>query len=450
MELTPGRVNQIVGKNGQGKSSVLKALEVALRGANDGSLVKRGEDSAEIIVEFDNALIVRRRLKNDGTSSVTVKKDGFTAQKPQGMLDGLLSEGGFNPLDLLDPKTRTANLLKAIELKVTEQDIQKRLEGILPVSLPPLDYSQHGLKVVEQAHRYFYQRRAEANKDFLAKNNRFTALQQELPASPVALTADTREEIQGKIAACGAAVAEETKKKSLQTERQEQLEKVKWGLQSYLDEKEKVANQIHQFQMKLAQSENQIEHQQSLVASAEQALKEVAVDQDKIDRARNETIELQKGLTVLAEIQAHDQRRKVVEEASVVAASALLAAEELDKCVQALGSSFKSQLMSRTALPIEGLAYENEQFLLGGFAIDNLATSKALRLAVGIARKLAGPAKLICIDGAELLDQESYSALRSEIDGDGFTYFLTCVGDAFESSGDKVFKMENGAAQVLQ
>ncbi len=56
--------------------------------------------------------------------------------------------------------------------------------------------------------------------------------------------------------------------------------------------------------------------------------------------------------------------------------------------------------------------------------------------------------KLICIDGAELLDSDAYESFRKEIEGDGYTYFLTKVGDAYPYPNDKVLKMDKG--QVVQ
>jgi len=102
--------------------------------------------------------------------------------------------------------------------------------------------------------------------------------------------------------------------------------------------------------------------------------------------------------------------------------------------------------MNRAKLPIEGLTYKDENFYLDGSTIENLSSSKAMKLAVAIARTLAGPTKLICIDGAELLDDETYEALRNEIDNDGFTYFITKVGEAFDHPADKVVTMKQGQA----
>ncbi len=71
-------------------------------------------------------------------------------------------------------------------------------------------------------------------------------------------------------------------------------------------------------------------------------------------------------------------------------------------------------------------------------------------LAVSVARKLAKATKIICIDGAEALDPETWQALRTEIDADGFTYFVTKVGEAFTFGklDDRRIKMDHG--QVLQ
>jgi energy-coupling factor transporter ATP-binding protein EcfA2 len=250
MLVKPGQINQIVGANNQGKTTVIKAIEFAVKGSSDGSLVKFGEESAEVIVELADQTTIRRKLSSEGKQTVDVKKDGFKAPSPQAYLDALFEHSAFNPLDLLDPKRRNDAILASIEIKLDETRLRAEL-GVSDLPMPPLDYTVHGLKVIDQAHKYFYQRRAEANKD--------------------------------------------------------------------------------------------------------------------------------------------------------------------------------------------------GGFTVDGTPVDNLSSSKVLRLAVGVARKLAKKTKLICIDGAEALDNQNFAALHQEIENDGFTYFITKVGSPFAGGpNDTVIPMENG------
>lgn len=452
-EIRPGQVNQIVGANNQGKTTVLRAIETAIRGSSDGSLVKRGETEAEIVVEFDNNTHVRRRIYADGTQDVAVKKDDFKAGAPQSVLNGLFDQTAFNPLDLLDPKRRTEALLKSIDLRVTEETIAAAVGADCPVPIPPLDYSLHGLRVAEQAHRYFYQRRAEVNKDAKAKSERYRVAASELPTPPEMPT-DLRSEaeIRATIEKARADIAEENSKGAVAEERKSALaalnaKAVQVGQRS-IDLAGRIARLAQELESSRAALADVEADRLELVKEQEEAavrIAEVAVDQVRVDALNLHIQRFQDQLTLRAQIAAFSAAQKRVADLEAEAAGAEMTAEKISKVVDSLGSSFRSALMSKTELPIPGLTYENDQFFLDGSSIDNLSSSKSLQLAVAVARKLAGQTKLICIDGAEMLDEESYKALRSEIGSDGFTYFITKVGEPFANAGDQVVRMAAGA-----
>jgi len=126
-------------------------------------------------------------------------------------------------------------------------------------------------------------------------------------------------------------------------------------------------------------------------------------------------------------------------------------ANSLSTTVDALAGPIKASVMKRAEMPLPGLEYREGAFYVGGVSVDNLSSSLSLKLAVNVARKLAKKTKLICIDGAEQLDEESYKALHQEISGDGFVYWVSKVGAPFQAgAGDRIIAMEGGKASVQQ
>lgn len=501
-ELKPGQINQIVGMNNQGKTTVLKALAFAKGGANDGTLVKHGEDSAEVIVELSDKTLIRRRLKADGTQSVDVKNgEGFKRPRPQEFLDDLFDQSSFNPLDLLDPKKRNDAILASIELKLTPEILAKEL-GVEVKDLPPLNFGDHGLTVIEKAHEYFYKRRAEANKDASEKKKRFDTYKADLPAMPTAGSVDAAKvqlAIQDEQKGLGAIQERiiladreiESAKKSEQKvfryeselaaiDKQISAEDVNFqsGLEELgamararmeeleryrVSEMNRIANATIAEKSRL-ESEHAAfvaEHEKNRAAlkarqesgnkHLEEARKEVPAtvpDKSQLEAtAANHRTLIANHQRTLAEIEQANGVKKqhaMVEGYKADWDKAQTFAGHLTAQVDLLAGEIRARLMSTVEMPVVGLEYKGGEFLVDGVPVDNLSSSKALKLAIGVARKLAKKTRLICIDGAELLDQESFDAICAETKDDGYVYFLTKVGEPFEGEGSKVFNASGG------
>ncbi len=444
VELMPGKVNQIVGANNVGKTTILKAIQAALEGTTDGSVVKHGEESAEIIIELDD-LSVRRRIKPDGSQSVSVTStDGSKKSRPQEFLDGLVSSGSFNPLDLLDPKRRTEALLKCIPITVDEGEMKAALTSRSPVDIPPLDYKQHGLKVAESAHRYFYQRRHEAGKIAKEKRATYEIKEKELPPPEPEESLPTRDALKVEIDTAEAALQAQRERYTLHKERNAQLATLEKRRNDNLERGARLEEQIRAAQKSLEEVQDAAVVLEKELAEQKAKIDEIKPDQAVIEAAQHQQTQAQSFLTKIAERDALNQKRDHVASVRVEAEKAEEFHAALDRTVEYLNKDFKEDLMKKVELPVPGLTYSEGAFYLEGSSIDNLSSSKSMKLAVAIARKLSGPAKIICIDGAELLDAETYEALRFEIENDGFTYFITKVGVPFEHAGDVVTKMEGG------
>lgn len=445
VEIKPGKVNQIVGANNVGKTTILKAIQLGLQGTTDGSVVKHGEDQAEIVIEFSDDRTVRRVIKKDGDQSVSIRnKDGSKSARPQEILDNLISDNAFNPLDLLDPKRRTEALLKCIPIEVDEAGMKAALEKLSPIDVPPLDYKQHGLKVAESAHKYFYQRRYEAAKIAKEKRATYEIKEKELPAPTPEEPLPSKTDLAVEIDAAESALQVERERYSLHKERTTQLTALEKQRSDNLERGARLEEQIRAAQEALGKVQEASVSYDRYIADHKKKIEDVVPDQTKIEAAQKQKSNAQLLLTQIAERDALNQKRDYVASVRVEAEKSQEFWQALENTVVYLGKPFQEELMAKAELPVPNLTYTEGQFFLDGSSIDNLSSSKSMRLAIAIARKLAGPAKIICLDGAELLDPETYEALRAEIENDGFTYFITKVGVPFDHPGDTVTKMEAG------
>ncbi len=109
IEIKPeGNIIELSGKNGQGKSSVLDSIIMAIAGKKyqPEKPVREGEEEANISIDIGN-LLIKRKIKKDGSSTVKITtKEGATFSSPQAILDELFSNISFDPLQFSNMKPK--------------------------------------------------------------------------------------------------------------------------------------------------------------------------------------------------------------------------------------------------------------------------------------------------------------------------------------------------------
>lgn len=139
IEITP-TTNEIIisGKNGQGKTSILDSIFVALCGKQKelSKPIRDGESTATITVELDKYWVTRI-FTQGSTRLEVISKDGEIMASPQALLDSIVGELSFDPLAFasLKEKEQRALLLKLIncDIDVIDKDyvdIYEKRRGI--------------------------------------------------------------------------------------------------------------------------------------------------------------------------------------------------------------------------------------------------------------------------------------------------------------------------------
>ena len=131
LEIAPSGITQIRGKNEQGKTTVLKSIEMLLggKGAIPSDVVTHGEESGSIIgkvVNSDNGqtFIVEKVIK-DGDQKLKVSTDnGMQVAKPQSFLDTLINETTINPRPFMlkSAKDKITHLMKFLKIDTSKED----------------------------------------------------------------------------------------------------------------------------------------------------------------------------------------------------------------------------------------------------------------------------------------------------------------------------------------
>jgi energy-coupling factor transporter ATP-binding protein EcfA2 len=446
IEVHPGKVTQITGKNGAGKTTILKAIEWAVKGGADGSLVKNGQEQAEVLVELADETTIRRRLTADGRQSVDVRRGEFKVTAAQTYLDQLFADSSFNPMELLEPKRRHDAIMAAIDLKVSALNVAKEL-GVEVDRLPAVDWGKHGLEVLEALRTFYYQRRAEANREAADAKKKWEVNFAELPGE-IAVPNMSRAELDSQLKKIdtelirievelnGIAEAQAVRAKKL-----ERIEKYENTLRGIRDE-------IKVLKARETECERFLEEEKNALPSAD-SIPDRTKLVERAEEAKRRREEAKVAQAKWGEVEQVEKVRKMVSAMEKDYNAKQAIAKAFTEKVEVLSGPLQSKLMAAAEMPIAGLEYRDGKFLVEGVQVDNLSTAKAMLLAVGIARKLSKTSKVIVIDGVEALDKETFEAFRKEIAGDGFTYVLTKVGEPFAAKGeDVVINMDEG--KVLQ
>ena len=137
VDITPdGNVIYITGHNGEGKTSVLNAIWVALSNPRYSEMpkpVKEGEEKAIITLDLNKYLITRTFTEKDGATKTVLKVEGAEGAQflsPQKLLDTMIGALTFDPLEFIGMKGKdqVEMLLKLAggEIDIEAMDIARQ------------------------------------------------------------------------------------------------------------------------------------------------------------------------------------------------------------------------------------------------------------------------------------------------------------------------------------
>lgn len=405
VEINPSHTNVIVGKNKQGKTSILKAIRTAFDGKADASSIRIGETKAEITVELDD-LTIRRSITEKGNYLDISNSDGMKMPAPQKYLDGILGTFSFNPIEFFDkkPVERKKYLLNAIKLTIN----QEQLAEYTGEPLIGLDYENtHALEIVEQARKWYYDKRTVANAEVTKKKKALEELTAQIPAD--FKPGDVSEE---QIAAFRAAIQKD-KEEAIKME----------------------AN--NQAIIKLREQETEIDLEIERLQKRKVSIQDEILAKTELKFDVSDPVAMQAAEDALASLESKRELVYTVKRADEVRGELDVAVKEatkLDGIVKRLSKEIPDDLIAKANLPIEGLVIDGDEILINGVSVDNMSTSEQLRLGLQVVRALNGQFKVICVDGIEALDKESFEFFLNEVKDDEYQYFVTRVeGDSEHS-----------------
>ena len=372
VEIAPdGTVQVIGGRNAQGKSSVLDAIWAALGGgkANPGKPIRDGEDRAQVTLNLGDLTITRTWTKA-GTTLKVENADGAAYKSPQGMLDTLIGQLGFDPLAFtrLAPRQQREELLRLVDL---------------PIDLDNLEAERARM----YAERTELGRRGKAIGD--------VTVDDELPTDETSAS-DLIDQIDA---------AQDVARHN---------DEVKQAHRRAAEHIADLKNMIADLNRKLVDA--QVAYQ--ALDTEYQALPAPADVKDL--RGRLSEVE-----DLNQRIRANNQARERKAEQDALRA-------EYEKHTAALADLDKEKADALTAakFPVTGLGFDEHGVTYQGVPLDQASSAEQIRASLAMGMALNPKLRVLMIKDGSLLDAESMAAIHDQVAEHGFQLWIERVGDA--------------------
>lgn len=381
VEIHPdGHVQIVSGRNGQGKSSVLNAIWLAIGGGQASRAIAKpirdGESYASVRLDLGDIVVTRTWAgdpDDDATTSMlTVKNaDGTRARSPQALLDSLVGRLSFDPLEFtrLAPRAQRDALLDVIglgdQLAVLDQDRQRVYDQ-------RQDTGREG-------------RRAAAVVEERGDVEDTQGVTEPVPVYQ--LTQDL-------MAAQQLVQSRETATRDLQRAKAE------------------TAAARHRLrELEDAEAEALEAYEDLPAAPRPQDLEEL---RSRIDGAEEINARLQRN-------QEREQARQRAEELRAKYAQMTAQITEIDGA--------KADLLAGVEFPVAGLGFDEQGVTYNSVPFSQASSAEQIRVSLGMAMALNPTLRVIRIMDGSLLDDESMAAIREQAEAGDYQVWIERVSD---------------------
>lgn len=421
VDITPdGDVVVIAGKNGEGKSSVLDAIEMALRGKDfvPGKPIRDGQEKASVRLDLGK-FVVERRFTASGTYLEVKAADGAKYPTPQAILDGLTASITFDPLEFarMDAPKQVEALRRLIKLDVdidaldaaNKADFDARTDVNRRAKAALAELNGMEAKLPPEAER------PAAKVDVVALVGEVTKLKDQARADQVLRDRIANGETVIATTKNAAALAEKNAQERFDREEaEEKARREKWEA----DRKRIIDEEVER--QKTAAAE---------VVRLENALKALKDEAAKPTPATPEAI---------AEAEAKLQGAEGVNRAFALVEEAIAkkaAYNALHAESEALTAKIDGRAKDRAAaiaaakMPIDGLSLADGVVTFKGIPFDQASSAEQIRVSTAIAMAMNPELRVIRIKDGALLDDDSMSILRDMAKTGDFQIWIERVGD---------------------
>lgn len=392
MEVNGNSTVVIGGMNAQGKSSLLDSIEYCLAGKSSipSEPIRHGEDEARVVIETEEYRI-KRTFKSDKSSLVVESLDGAKYSSPQKLLDKLVGDFTFDPLEFSRKKPK---------------DQLAMLQGLVG-----LDFSQ-----LDAEKKELYDERTAVNRDVKALQAKLDDLPKDVPE---------RVSIAGLMKQVEEIRANNAKNEDQRKEVYE-CDRIIIALEQKLDDEkvelERMKAAVQAQQAMIAELAGRIESNKAEYAKLRASVGELK-DQDTAELL--EQIEKAEEINRLAA--KGEERDAVAKELKARTADS----ETLTKRINQIEQE-KADAMAAAKFPVDGLAFDENGVLLNGLPFEQASSAEQWKVSVAMGFSMNPELKVMLIRDGSLLDPASMKVLSDMAEAEGGQVWVERVSEGDE------------------
>jgi DNA repair exonuclease SbcCD ATPase subunit len=392
----------ISGRNGQGKTSVLDAIAMAIGGKDIQcpDPVRHGADKGRVVVDLDDMIVTRTFTPEGGGTLKVENREGARYPSPQAILDKLVGKLTFDPLAFgrMSPKAQA-----------------ETLRGLVGLDFSALD----GQRMTA------FEQRTDANREVKRLESQVAAIpaQADVPADEVSV-ANLMDALRIANLRNHDAAAKRTAAVAADAECQR--------IQAAASVADKAAAQtIARLERELAQAKEA--RQQTATeyathvaarAAAASTAKAQAVAVMDVDTTALET-QIGEADHINAAIRRQKQRRALCGQLDKAQAEA----DALTKRIESIDAEKRNKLAA-APFPIEGLSFAEAGVLFNRVPLEQCSSAEQLRISIAIGAAANPTLKVLLVRDGSLLDNQSLKLLEQFAEEHGLQVWLERVDES--------------------
>lgn len=451
--IKPGNVTVLSGRNGEGKTSVLKALESVFKGGRDPSLLNTDSESGEIIVALSDDTKISKSF-DKSKYSLSVVREGKKITSPQTFLNELTSSMGCNPLVLLtaSKQERTKYFLETLPVDVD-------LDTLADISGADVDEDGHGMVIIDSVYQELYAQRRAANRDVDRLTKTIQSGQGLVDSFEPEALVELESEIEG-LKMQRQALDEDRKTEVGAIEQKYDLKIQKLDKEltestlscDHVDREydSKIQNVKHQLEIQISKLKEAARDDIEKINSKREAAKQKdakvlanhphqieLIEQKKQSLIKDSLNKFDKeGMTIDGQLTNLERDLKEAGKAEPILEQLCCQRKELDALRSEVGDfnermqrvlDYKRQLLED--LKIDWFDYRDKQVYIDGVEFEGVNTARLVQVAIELAKLQSPRLKLLCLDGIESLDDTNFNLLVKEAIKSGMNIIVTKVSD---------------------